>query len=107
MKLGLNQVIGLMQANNINIPGGDIDLGKKKYNIKTTSEYKNIDDIKSTIVQVTPQGKTVHLAQIAEVYFTEETTDHIARHNNRRAIWVNTAMKDKKTSSPFVKNWKQ
>ncbi|MBK8626302.1 MAG: efflux RND transporter permease subunit [Saprospiraceae bacterium] len=96
MKLGLNQVIGLMQANNINIPGGDIDLGKKKYNIKTTSEYKNIDDIKSTIVQVTPQGKTVHLAQIAEVYFTEETTDHIARHNNRRAIWVNTAMKDKK-----------
>jgi multidrug efflux pump subunit AcrB len=40
MKLGLNQVIGLIQANNINIPGGDIDLGQKKYNIKTTSEYK-------------------------------------------------------------------
>jgi multidrug efflux pump subunit AcrB len=29
MKLGLNQVIGLIQANNINIPGGDIDLGQK------------------------------------------------------------------------------
>jgi multidrug efflux pump subunit AcrB len=96
MKLGLNQVIGLIQANNINIPGGDIDLGKRKYNIKTTSELKNIDDIKSTIVQVTPQGKTVNLSQIAEVYYKDESADHIARHNNRRAIWINTAMKDKK-----------
>ena len=96
MKLGLNQVIGLIQANNINIPGGDIDLGQKKYNIKTTSEYKTIDDIKSTIVQVTPQGKTVTLGQIATIYYTEETTDHIARHNSRRAIWINSAMKDKK-----------
>ncbi|MBK8826354.1 MAG: efflux RND transporter permease subunit [Saprospiraceae bacterium] len=96
MKLGLNQVIGLIQANNINIPGGDIDLGQKKYNIKTTSEFKTIDDIKSTIVQVTHDGKTVKLGQISEIYYTEETTDHIARHNNHRAIWVNSAMKDKK-----------
>ncbi|MBK7698724.1 MAG: efflux RND transporter permease subunit [Saprospiraceae bacterium] len=96
MKLGLNQVIALIQANNINIPGGDIDLGQKKYNIKTTSEFKTIDDIKSTIVQVIPNGKTVKLGQISEIYYTEETTDHIARHNNHRAIWVNSAMKDKK-----------
>ena len=71
MKLGLNQVIGLIQANNINIPGGDIDLGQKKYNIKTTSEFKTIDDIKATIVQVTPDGKTVKLGQISEIYYTE------------------------------------
>lgn len=74
MKLGLNQVISLIQANNINIPGGDIDLGQKKYNIKTTSEFKTIDDIKSTIVQVTHDGKTVKLGQISEIYYTEETT---------------------------------
>jgi len=96
MKLGLDQVLGLMQANNINIPGGDIDLGHKKYNVKTASEYLTIDDIKNTIVQVTPQGQTATLAQIADVYYAHEETDHIARHNNRRAIWILTAMKDKK-----------
>jgi multidrug efflux pump subunit AcrB len=96
MKLGLNQVLGLLQANNINIPGGDIDLGHRKYNIKTTSEYENIDDIKNTIVQVTPEGRMVKLDQIAQVYYEEESYDHIARYNGRRAIWVNSAMKDKK-----------
>ncbi len=96
MKLGLNQVLGLIQASNINIPGGDIDLGKRKYNIKTTTEFLNIEDVKSTIVQVTPDGKTTRLDQIANIYFTDQEFDHIARHNGKRAVWVITAMKDKK-----------
>jgi len=96
MGLGLNQVLGLIQANNMNIPGGDIDLGKRKYNIKTTSEYADIDDLKSTIVQVTKEGRTVQLGQISQIYFMEEDFSHIARHNGQRSIWVNTAMKDKK-----------
>jgi len=96
MKLGLNQVLGLIQANNINIPGGDIDLGQKKYNIKTKSEFRDLDEIKQTIIQVSPEGKVVNLGQIAQVYFTYEKSDHIARHNGRRAIWVNIAMKDKR-----------
>ncbi|MBK9736106.1 MAG: efflux RND transporter permease subunit [Saprospiraceae bacterium] len=96
MKLGLNQVLNLIQANNINIPGGSIDLGKRKYNIKTTSEFESIDDIKNTIVQITPEGRTVKLDQIAQIYFVTEDFSHIARHNGHRAIWINTAMKDKK-----------
>ncbi|MGB4958683.1 MAG: efflux RND transporter permease subunit, partial [Saprospiraceae bacterium] len=96
LQLSLDQVLGLIQANNINIPGGDIDLGKRKYNIKTTSEYTDIEDIKSTIVKVTPDGNTVRLDQIAVVYYSDTKSDHIARHNGQRAIWVNTAMKDKK-----------
>ncbi|MEZ4910084.1 MAG: efflux RND transporter permease subunit [Saprospiraceae bacterium] len=96
MKLGLDQVLGLMQANNINIPGGDIDLGRKKYNVKTGSEFLSVEDISQTIVQVTPQGQTATLGQIADVYYSHEEYDHIARHNNHRAIWINTAMKDKR-----------
>ena len=96
MKLGLNQVLGLIQANNINIPGGNIDLGKNKYNIKTTSEYLNIEDVKNTIVHATSEGKIVKLDQIAQVYYVEEDFEHIARHNGERAIWLNTAMKDKR-----------
>ncbi|MBC7885946.1 MAG: efflux RND transporter permease subunit, partial [Saprospiraceae bacterium] len=96
LKLGLNQVLGLIQANNVNVPGGDIDLGNRKYSIKTTSEYRNIEDIKSAIVHVTKDGKIVRLSQVARIFYAEENYTHIARYNGRRAIWVNTAMKDKK-----------
>lgn len=96
LKIGLDQVLGLIQANNINIPGGSVDLSKKKYNVKTTSEMENIEDVKNTIIHVTPEGKVLRLHQIASVYMQHESPDHIARYNGRRAIWVVTAMKDKK-----------
>jgi multidrug efflux pump subunit AcrB len=96
MKLGLNQVLALIQANNINIPGGDIDLGQNKYNIKTRSQFLDLDDIKKTIIQVSPSGSSIKLDQIAQVYYMDEEFDHIARHNGKRAVWINIAMKDKK-----------
>lgn len=95
-KIGLNQVIGLLQANNINIPGGDIDLGKRKYNIKTQSEFKSIEDIANTVVKTTADGKITKLKEIANVYNSDEDTEHIVRQDGKRAIWVLTAMKDRK-----------
>jgi multidrug efflux pump subunit AcrB len=96
MKLGLNQVLGLIQANNINIPGGSLDLSNRKYNVKATTEFEDVEDIKNAVVHVSKEGKIVKLGQIANIYPDHEKFDHIARYNGRRAIWVNTAMKDKK-----------
>ncbi|HRG32153.1 MAG TPA: efflux RND transporter permease subunit [Saprospiraceae bacterium] len=96
LKIGLNQVLGLIQANNINIPGGDVDLGQRKFNIKTSSEFEHIEDIQKTIIHTNNEGKTLRLSDIAQVYFDEKETDHIARFNGSKALWVVTAMKDKK-----------
>lgn len=95
-KLGLNQVLGLIQANNINIPSGDIDLGKRKYNVKTQTEFENIEDIQNTVINSTADGRITTLKQIAQVYYDESDLAHYARFNGKRAIWVLTAMKDKK-----------
>lgn len=94
--LGLNQVLGAIQSNNINIPGGDIDLGARKFNIKTTSDYDNLDQIRNTVVKSTPQGNLVYLHNIATVRLADEEASHIARFNGQRAMWVISALKDRK-----------
>jgi multidrug efflux pump subunit AcrB len=96
VNLGLNQVLGLIEANNINIPGGDIDLGARTFNIKTLSEFEELDDIRNTVIRTIPEGYIIRLRDIANVYFSDENADHIARYNGRRAIWVISAMKDKR-----------
>ena len=93
-KLGLNQVLGLIQSSNINIPSGDIDLGKRKYNIKTLTEYLNIEDIGNTVINTTTEGKVTQLKQIAQIYYGDADLNHFAHFNGKRAIWVLTAMKD-------------
>ena len=59
--IALNQVIGLIQANNLNIPGGDMDLGKRKFNIKTNSEFNDLKEVAEMVVKSTPEGRITKL----------------------------------------------
>ncbi len=94
--IGLNQVINIIQAHNVNIPGGSVDLGKKRFNIKTNSELNSLDEIRSIVIKTTPQGNAVHLADIALIRMNKAEETHIARYNGQPAIWVVTALKDRK-----------
>lgn len=94
--IGLNQVINIIQANNVNIPGGSVDLGKRRFNIKTNSELNSLDDIRNIIIHSTPQGNSIHLHDIATVRMDKAEETHIARYNGQPAIWVITALKDRK-----------
>ncbi|NNV56033.1 efflux RND transporter permease subunit [Limnovirga soli] len=91
-KLPLNRVIGAIQSENVNIPGGSIDMGTKKYNIKTSGDYKTIDEIKNTVV-ASINGKTLYLKDIADVDFNYEEQNYIARLNGERGVFVTASRK--------------
>jgi multidrug efflux pump subunit AcrB len=95
-RLGLNQVLGTIQANNVNIPGGSIDIGAKKFNIETTSSLNDLSDLRNIVVQSSPEGRVVYLRDIANVQYGEADENHLARFNGVRAIWVITKLKDRK-----------
>ncbi len=94
-RLGLNKVLGMLQGNNVNIPAGDLSLGEKTFNIKTTADFENLEDIKKTVIGSSANG-VVHLQDIAEVNMGYENETHLARFNGKRAIWVTASLKDRK-----------
>ncbi len=96
MGIGVNQVMGAISQNNINIPGGTIDLSTKRYNIKTNSEIKTIEEIQNIIVHTGQGGQVVRLHEIANVYVVQSEMNHIARFNGKPAVWVLSALKDRK-----------
>ncbi len=91
-KIALNRVIGAIQNENINIPGGSIDMGTKKYNIKTSGNYKTVEEIKNTIV-ASAAGKSVYVKDIADVSFDYEDVTYKARLNGRRGVFVTASRK--------------
>ena len=91
--LGLNRVLGAIQSENANIPGGSIEIGTKKFNVKTSGDYKDLDEIKSTIVSSTGQ-QNVYLKDIAEVNFNYEEESHLGKLNGKRAIFITASQKD-------------
>jgi multidrug efflux pump subunit AcrB len=91
-EIPLNKVISAIQSENVNIPGGSIDMGTKKYNIKTSGDYKSLDEIKNTIVS-SVNGKSVYVKDIADVSFDYEEQNYIARLNGHRGVFVTASRK--------------
>ncbi len=92
-KLGLNRVLGALQANNVNIPSGNLEIAEKTLNIKTTADFEEVEDVKRTVVGSSAAG-AVYLQDIAEVDLGYEDETHLARLNGKRAIWVSATLKN-------------
>ncbi len=89
----VNQILQAMQSENLNIPGGSINIASKKFNVKTSGKYKTIDDIKNTIVAGSGT-KIIYLKDVANVSYAYKDETHLTRYNSHRAIFITACMKD-------------
>jgi len=92
MRIPSGAIIGAIQSEMANIPGGSIVAGNKSFNIKTSGNYTTLDEIKNTIVFAS-NGKNVLLRDVADAYTTFEETSHITRLNGHRCVFVVAAQK--------------
>ncbi len=87
MHIPLQQIIGAIQSNNLNIPGGPLDIGHKKFNIKTSGFYERIEDIQNTVIHAR-QGTPVLLKDVADIKMGYADKKYYARFNDRRAVFI-------------------
>ncbi|MFO0506325.1 MAG: efflux RND transporter permease subunit, partial [Chryseotalea sp.] len=92
LKIPLEAVIGSLQSEVANIPGGSVDAGTKSFNIKTSGNYKNADEVANTIIY-SVNGKNIFLKDVARVYPSFEDETHITRLNGYRSVFVTAAQK--------------
>lgn len=88
----LNTILQAIQGENVNIPGGSIDMGSRKFNVKTSGDYKTVDEIKNTIVS-SAGGKIIYVKDIADVEFNYEEQGYIGRLNGKRGVFVTASRK--------------
>jgi multidrug efflux pump subunit AcrB len=92
MQVSPERVLQAIQSEIANIPGGSIVENSKSFNILTSGNYQNIEEIKNTIV-FSYQGKNVLLTDVAKVYFDYAPENHITRLNQNRCLFVTAAQK--------------
>ena len=92
MHIPLDAIIGTLQSEMANIPGGSIVAGSKSFSIKTSGNYTSLDEIKNTIVYAS-NGKNILLDDVADAYITFDETKHITRLNGHRCVFVIAAQK--------------
>lgn len=87
MNISIDDISNAIKSNNANIPGGDFDIGKKNFNIRTSGSYKSLDEIRNTVVGAY-QGKLIYLKNVATVNFRYEENNYLARYNGKRSIFI-------------------
>ncbi|MEQ8415961.1 MAG: efflux RND transporter permease subunit [Imperialibacter sp.] len=89
----LNAVLGAIQSENVNMPGGSVNAGTRRFNIKTSGSYTSLEEVQNTIVY-SAADKVVYLKDIADVAFDYEEENHLTRLNGKRAVLVTAAQKE-------------
>ncbi len=92
LNIPLSQVIGAVQSEMANIPGGSVDVGTKTLNVKTSGSYVDAADVARTVV-ATADGRNTLLRDVAHVTDAYHEDRHITRLNGHRSVIVNAAMK--------------
>ncbi len=92
LRVPLQQVLDAIQTANQNIPGGNIDIGTRRFNIKTSGSYDSLEEIRNTIIR-TSGDKILYLRDLAAVNFGYADHNYRARFNGRRAVFVTANQK--------------
>ncbi|MEM8901538.1 MAG: efflux RND transporter permease subunit, partial [Bacteroidota bacterium] len=93
LNIPVTQVLGILQANNGNIPGGDINAGDLNFSLKTSGGYKSVEELKQAVISA--QGNNIiYLKDIASVEMKYGDETYKGRWNSQPAIYVSATQKE-------------
>lgn len=101
--ISLNEVIGNLRAKNISIPGGNMDLGRRSYLVRTDEEFRSPKEINRTIVGAFG-GRPVSLDDLATVKDTYERPEFLIRFNGRESINILVTQKTRSNLLSLSRN---
>lgn len=92
LAIPVTRVSEAIGAENAEIPGGPIHAGDRRFNLKATGGFEDLQEIRDTVVGVF-DGKMVKVADIATVDWAYEEATHLTRYNGQRAVFVSANQK--------------
>jgi multidrug efflux pump subunit AcrB len=91
--IGLPQLAQVIQAANLNLPGGGITLGQRQLSLQTSGSFRSLDEIRNTVV-TSFQNNPVTLGQIAEVKLAYPQERYLVRMNGQKAIFITVVQQE-------------
>ena len=94
LRIPLGTVIQAIGGESVNIPGGSVDAGRRRFNVKTSGSYRSLDEVRETVIGGAA-GATVRVGDVARVSWDYEEAASHARLDGRRAVWVTANMQER------------
>ncbi len=83
--LTIGDVIRILQAENVNVSAGNLNVGRREFRIRTVAEFQSPEELENMVIFSTGQ-KRIHLSDIASVNFGYSRLVEEIIHNNGEGI---------------------
>lgn len=101
-----DEIIFAIKARNLNVPGGNITLGKNEYLIRSLGEYRSITEIENTIIRTSVGGEYIKIKDVAQVLDRREEVNILSRMNGDKSITFSVSKKSDANSMDVIKDVK-
>ncbi len=85
--LSIDQVLGRLQAENINSAGGRIREGSAEYMIRTINEYQNLEEVANTVV-FRRDGREIRLKDLGQVVYGQRDREMLTRTDGGESVQI-------------------
>ena len=91
--LPADAVLRALSGEAADLPGGSVEAGGRRFNVKTSGSLETLDEVAGTVV-TSAGGTLVRVGDVAEVAWADADPTHIGRLNGKRAVFVTVQQQD-------------
>ena len=91
--ISFEEIALALKIRNLNIPGGNISVGKTEYLIRSIGEYQSIKEIGNTIIRRSSTGEFIKIRDVATVNDTREELQIYSRLDGEQSITFSLSKK--------------
>ncbi|MCA9762228.1 MAG: efflux RND transporter permease subunit [Gemmatimonadetes bacterium] len=86
--IGTGQVLGAVQGESADIPGGAVSTGDRRFTVRTSGSYTSPEAVGATVVAGRGDA-VVRVRDVATVGWASADPEYVARFDGQRAVFVN------------------
>jgi HAE1 family hydrophobic/amphiphilic exporter-1 len=89
-QIPIDTLMGMIGAENLNLPGGVVNRGDQEFTIRTIGEFTSISEIRDLRFMLRT-GESIRLGDISQVNFVEVESSSIVRSNGERSLDISVS----------------
>ena len=82
-----------LRSNNVQVPIGDIRTGKESYSVRAQSMYRDVDEIRQTIIKMTDEGVPIRIKDVGKVEDSFAEVNTLVEINGKNSVSIEVQKK--------------
>lgn len=91
--LTLGSVVATLARRNINLPGGNITIGRSEFLVRAVSRFESPDEIRRLVIKTGAAGRVARLSDVAVIREVRAEKTVLARLNGKPSITISVSKK--------------